>query len=150
MQQSKRTLQLQAIDLRRARVLELLSTGYTTSREIASKLNLDDHTTVYRDIKYLMNVSNIEIRNHFKSLPLEIKKCNMGLDLTIRALTRIIDSDATEPAHRLGALTARMQAYRFKMEILDGQVQLDEVFAYIDQQKQQEDKKQAGFNGSKW
>jgi hypothetical protein len=79
-----------------------------------------------------MNVSNAEIREHFKSLPLEVKKCQIGLELTIKALTDIIDSDRTEPAHRLAALTARMQAYRFKMEILDGKVQLDEVFAFMD------------------
>jgi hypothetical protein len=77
-----------------------------------------------------------DIRNHFESLPLEIKKCMIGLELTIKTLTDHIKSEATEPAHKLGALTARMQAYRFKMDILDGKTQLDEVFASIDEQQQ--------------
>ncbi|MGH9994223.1 MAG: hypothetical protein ACRD4J_03150 [Nitrososphaeraceae archaeon] len=56
--------------------------------------------------------------------------------MTKHDTTTYFDSDVTEPAHRLGALTARMQAYRFKMDILDGKAQLDEVFTSMDAAQQ--------------
>jgi hypothetical protein len=129
--QSREKMRQELIDIRRRQVLEYLSTGYTSHREIALKLRVH-HKTVDSDVHFLMQDCKADRRNHFESLPLEIKKCMIGLELTIKTLTDIIKSEATEPAHKLGALTAIMQAYRFKMDILDGKTQLDEVFAFID------------------
>src|SRR5262245_4690717 len=122
MQQSKRALQQQAIDIRRWRVMECLSTGISNCREIADKLNVADYTTISRDITALTKVSNADMRNHFESLPLELKKGMTGLDLTIRQLTEFIDSDNPKPdrGHWLNAQSLRMQAMKFKMELLDG------------------------------
>jgi hypothetical protein len=142
------TAHQQLIALRRQKVLEYMSTGYTNHREIARILNVD-HVTIDRDVRYLMLDCKADIRNHFESLPLEIKKCMIGLELTIRALTTIIDADATEPAHRLGALTTRMTAYRFRMDILDGKAQLDEVFAYMDAALEKQKQTGRGFNDPK-
>jgi hypothetical protein len=133
MQQSKRALQLQAIGLRRHRVLEYLSNGYTSSRDIAAKLNLEDHTTVYRDIKYWTKISQKDIKNHFESLPLEIKKCITGLESTIRILSDMLET--TEGRDRIDILNSRMQAYRFKMELLDGKATVSEVFSFIDKSR---------------
>jgi hypothetical protein len=137
MTRSRSQLAQQAREIRRYDVLRLLSTGHTSHREIADKLNVGVRT-IDRDVNELMQDSRRDIRNHFESLPLEIKKCMIGLELTIKAFTNIIESDTTEPVHRLSALTARMQAYRFKMDILDGKAQLDEVFDFIDEKQQQE------------
>ena len=101
-------------------------------------------STVDRDVRYLLDLARVEIRNHFESLPFEIRKCMIGLELTIKELTKIIVSKEAEPAHRLGALSTRMQAYRFKMEILDGKAQLDEVFAYIDEEKKKREERGNG------
>jgi hypothetical protein len=134
MRKTKHTISQELTDLRRQRVLEYLSTGYTSHREIARVLNVA-HDTIDRDVRYLLDSSKADIRKHFESLPLEIKKCMMGLELTIKALTNIIESDATEPVHRLAVLTARMQAYRFKVDILDGKAQLEEAITFIDEEK---------------
>jgi hypothetical protein len=137
MRKSKQTISQELIDLRRQKVLEYLSTGHTSHREIANKLHVA-HDTIDRDVRYLMQDCKVDIRNHFESLPLEIRKCMIGLELTIKAFTNIIESEDTEPVHRLSALTARMQAYRFKIDILDGKAQLDEVFAFIDEQQEKD------------
>jgi hypothetical protein len=139
MRKTKQEISQDLISLRRQKVLEDLSTGHTSHREIAQLLHVA-HDTIDRDVRYWMQYSKDDIRRHFESLPLEIRKCMIGLELTIKAFTNIIESETTEPVHRLSALTARMQAYRFKMDILDGKAQLDEVFAFIDDQQQEKEK----------
>jgi hypothetical protein len=141
MRRIRTTIRQDLIQIRRDKVLEYLSTGHSSHREIASKLHVS-HDTVDRDARYLVQDCKEDIRKHFESLPLEIKKCMIGLELTIKAFTSIIESEATEPVHRLSALTARMQAYRFKVDILDGKAQLDEVFAFIDEEKKQQQQNQ--------
>jgi hypothetical protein len=108
MRKTKQSINQELILLRRQKVLEYLSIGHTSHREIATKLHVA-HDTIDRDVKYLVQDSQLDIRRHFESLPLEIKKCMIGLELTIKAFTNIIESEDTEPVHRLSALTARMQ-----------------------------------------
>jgi hypothetical protein len=131
MSKTRTILTRRAREIRRAEVMKLLATGYSSGREIADKLNVS-FKTVYRDINYLTGCADIDMKNHFKSLPLEIKKCTAGLDLTIKTLTDIIDSEDIDTDLKLGALNTRMNAYRFKMEILDGKANLKQVFEFID------------------
>src|SRR5215510_622028 len=92
MNRSKKSMHQELVEIRRARVLEYISTGYTTSRAMAEKLHVD-HTTILRDISYLRGNCDRELRNHFKSLPLEVKKCMTGLELTIREYTDMIQAE---------------------------------------------------------
>lgn len=103
----------QLTQIRRDKVLELLSSGYTSHREIARELNVN-HVTVDRDVRYWMTLSD-ENSNHFKNLPFEIDKCKLGVELTIKEFTKIINDPKTEIGHRLTALSIRLQVIKFKM-----------------------------------
>lgn len=146
MTDSRSPLSQQAREIRRHAVMELLSTGYTNHREIADKLNTGIRT-IDRDVRYWNEVSNKKKKTHFENLPLEIEKCIAGVELTIRQLTEIINqqTDTDDQGVRLEAMRDRMQAYRFKMEILDGKARLDEVFTFIDQQQKKEQNPSRGL-----
>ena len=131
MTQSRYALSEQARKIRRDNVIELLSSGCTRHREIAEKLNISVRT-VDRDAKYWLEVSDEEMHQHFKTLPLEIKKCMVLIDLTIKMLTEIIQSPDTEVDIRLEASRDRMQALKFKMDLLDGKARLREVYGFLD------------------
>lgn len=119
----------QKIVWRRAKVEELSSLGYS-EREIASKLQVSD-TTVHKDLVASREQAEEDIRNHFKSLPLEVKKCEIGANLTIKMFTEMLES-AVSDSDKIDILNSRLQAYHFKAELLDGKIRLDDVYALMD------------------
>jgi hypothetical protein len=135
MTQSRSALAEQARELRRHSILELLSTGYTNHREIADKLNLKIRT-VYRDVQYIKENAKQTIRKHIEEvMPLEHQKCMVGTEQTIYDCTRIIRKDGTETKDVLAALAVRLQAYRFKAELIDGESVVNGCLEFIEEQK---------------
>jgi hypothetical protein len=134
MTKSRTSLRQQATDLRRNRIIELLSTGHITPRQISERLNIPLNT-VYRDLDLWTRTNTEETQNHFKSLALELKKCYTGIDMTIRETTNILESNDPAQLARIPALNARMQAYKFKMELLDGKAQLKQVFGMMNKDR---------------
>lgn len=122
--------QKQKIVWRRAKVEELSSLGYS-EREIASKLQVSD-TTVHKDLVASREQAEEDIRNHFKSLPLEVKKCEIGANLTIKMFTEMLESATVSDSDKIDILNSRLQAYHFKAELLDGKIRLDDVYALMD------------------
>jgi hypothetical protein len=130
MAKTRTSLAKQATDLRRNSIMELISTGYVTPRQISERLNLPLRT-VYNDLDWWVKDAEEDTLNHFKSLSLELKKCYLGIDITIRELTDIKDDDTMDiqvKAVNISVLNSRMQAYKFKLDLLDGKAKLRQVF----------------------
>jgi hypothetical protein len=68
-------------------------------------------------------------------MPLEHQKCMIGTEQTIYDCTRIIRKDGTETKDVLAALAVRLQAYRFKAELIDGESVVSGCLEFIEEQK---------------
>ena len=66
----------------------------------------------------------------------------IGLELTIRAYTDIIQAKDTPSSYRLHALDSRAQTYKIKAEFLDGKASLNEIFSFIDEQEKEIEEQQ--------
>jgi hypothetical protein len=144
MKHSNSYVKQKEIDWRRHKVLELLSNGYS-EREIESIMSTgkDDisDTTVHRDIQWLKLQARDKLRKHVDEvMPLEYQKCLVGLEQTIKQLTKVIedhDVKVKDPRDLISAISTRMQAYKFKAEVLDSGSAVDHAIALVERQKQQ-------------
>ena len=74
-------LRNEALMIRRSRILELLSQGYTSVTEIARKLNLP-RTTTNRDIEYIKNESRKRLETHIQDeIPFIYMRTMEGINL---------------------------------------------------------------------
>jgi DNA-binding Lrp family transcriptional regulator len=104
------------IELRRAKVMELLSKGHTSQAEIARKLNISE-PTCSRDIKSIKEKSKKELETHLSDrLPFEYSRAMTGIDTVLKRASEILDS-ATDNKTRMEALKLQMELYKSIMSL---------------------------------
>jgi orotate phosphoribosyltransferase-like protein len=127
-------LDAEATAIRRSQVLVLYSKGRNET-QIAETLNVSQ-PTVSLDIKYLMKESKEVNQKHIEErMQLEYRKCLVGLEDCIGRMTDIIEEKNADKKDIIAAVSVRMQAYKFKAEVLDSGIALNEVAAFIQKHK---------------
>jgi DeoR/GlpR family transcriptional regulator of sugar metabolism len=106
------------IDLRRKAVIDLLSQGITTVRELADRLGCSK-SLIHMDIQYLRAEAHKEIHQYASdTLPREIKVQEQGLDNLIRKSYEYINNHNVDAKTVLAAIDTVKQCYREKMTLL--------------------------------
>jgi DNA-binding Lrp family transcriptional regulator len=128
------------IGLRRSKVLELLSKGYTNQAEIARTLNISE-PTVSRDVQFLNRQAQENLRIHVeRRIPFEIEKCYIGLNLVLKKAFEITDLDNAKISEKVAALQVVLTTYDKMWEVILGRPLLKEVIdKFMTKQKQLED-----------
>jgi DNA-binding CsgD family transcriptional regulator len=104
------------INLRRSRVLELLSKGHTNQAEIARTLNISE-PTVSRDIRFLKERARKELETHIQErLPFEYSRAMTGINNVLKRASEILDI-ATDNKTKLEAMKLLMDLYRSIMSL---------------------------------
>jgi DNA-binding transcriptional regulator LsrR (DeoR family) len=104
------------INLRRSKVLELLSKGHTSQAEIARTLNISE-PTVSRDIKFLKEQAQEELQTHIQErLPLEYTRAMVGMNNVLKRASEILEQ-ATDNKIKLEAMKLLMDLYKSVMSL---------------------------------
>jgi hypothetical protein len=99
------------INLRRSKVLELLSKGHTNQAEIAGIVRWSE-PTVSRDIKFLKGQAEHELETHIKErIPLEYLRVRTGLNDILRKAVEILEK-ATDPNLQIKTMELLMNLYK--------------------------------------
>jgi transcriptional regulator len=149
----KQSASKRLIELRRAKVLELSAKGYNET-EIARMINVPkaSQQTVSLDIKALREQAKQTMSKHVQEImPLEYHKCLHGLDDCIRHMTDIIETEKAKGKEAdkkdiIAAVSVRMQAYRFKAEVLDSGIALKELVTFVEKHKTNKNIPQVLYN----
>lgn len=128
------------IGLRRSKVLELLSKGYTNQAEIAKALNISE-PTVSRDIQFLNRQAQENLRIHVEQrMPFEIEKCYAGLNLVLKKAFEITNLENTKISEKVAALQVVLTTYDKMWEVVSGRPVLKEIIdKFKTKEKQIED-----------
>src|SRR5215211_4340129 len=116
-------LRNEALMIRRSRILELLSQGYTSVTEIARKLNLP-RTTTNRDIEYIKNESRKRLETHIQDeIPFIYMRTMEGINKILRMGHEIADRPNIDDKTKLQALQLLTMTYKSMLDIsADGTV----------------------------
>ena len=81
---TKKEQERQYIEWRRSKILELKAQGYTTERELASKLNVSD-STIHSDFVFLREQARENLNTHIQDrLPSEYQRCITGMNQVLK------------------------------------------------------------------
>ena len=132
----KKDLEEEAIGLRRDRVLELTSQGFS-QRQIATILQVG-HSTVGNDQVFLRQKANENIRNYIdKQLPEEYDKTIVGLTSILReAWTVALRAEDTK--EKIQALSLAKEVYSTKLDLLTNAGVMADAMKFIELHKQQQ------------
>ena len=135
---SKKDLEEEAIGLRRDRVLELTSQGFS-QRQISTILQVS-HGTVGNDVIFLRQKANENIRNYIdKQLPEEYDKVLTGLTTILReAWTAALRTD--DAKEKICALSLAKEVYSTKLDLLTNINVVNDAARFIELHKNNKDK----------
>lgn len=136
----KKDLKEDAIDLRRDRVLELFSQGYS-QRQIANILQVG-HSTVGNDVTFLREKASENIREYIdKRLPEEYDKVLTGLTTILReAWTAANRTEDTK--EKISALSLAKEVYSTKLDLLTNINVVNDAARFIELHKNKENGKE--------
>ena len=121
--------QLDSIEWRRSKVLELSSEGYS-QREIAQKLQIDK-STVNRDIAFLREQARESLQSHIHDrIPEEYQNCMTGMKRNLKQTLEIAET-AVDPKVKLQARAIANDCYKYIMELTTGGVILTDAIKYV-------------------
>ena len=104
------------IELRRAKVMELLSNGHTSQVEIAQTLNISE-PTVSRDIRFLKDQARKELETHFqKRLPFEYARAMTGINATLSRTAEML-KEAKDPKTKIEIMKLQMELWKSVMSM---------------------------------
>jgi hypothetical protein len=124
-----------AIEWRRARVLELSSQGYT-HREIMSKL-LIAKGTVSNDLAFLKKeaIENLQLHIH-EVVPMEYQKCMVGMKTNLKHILEICD-ESSDPRVKLQARAIANDCYKFILDMSTNAGIVSDAMKYVIRQTEQ-------------
>lgn len=117
LQLPKLTYQHDLIELRRARVLELLAKGWTQT-QIAKSMSLDK-STISLDVKQMREDALKQQETITDRLFEEQRKALTGLDLTLYELWTIVER-SNDAGERMQALSLIAKVYQQRLEVTAG------------------------------
>ena len=125
----KKDLKEDVIDLRRDRVLELTSQGYS-QRQIANILQVG-HSTVGNDVTFLRQKAKENIKSYVdERLPEEYEKCLVGITSIIReALTT--SHKTQDNKERIQALSLAKECYSMKLDLLTNATVVKDAIRFV-------------------
>ena len=131
----KMTYGKDAIQWRRARVLELNSQGYT-HREIVSKLQIAKGT-VSSDLSFLRKqaIENLQLHIH-EVVPEEYQKCMAGMKSNLKETLQIA-ATVSDPRVKLQARAIVNECYKFILDMSTNAGIISDALKYVTQQKDQ-------------
>ncbi|MGH9878738.1 MAG: helix-turn-helix domain-containing protein [Nitrososphaerales archaeon] len=125
-------LKYQLAELRRGKVLQLLSRGLNQT-EAAQALGVDK-STVCRDMQQLRESAKNEIQHYItETLPLEHRMVRAAIDDLIRHEWRIIAQNQADPKTLQRAIEVTADLYRLKLEVLGDCPVLTEAMSAVGQ-----------------
>jgi hypothetical protein len=124
-----------AIQWRRARILELNSQGYT-HREIVSKLQIAKGT-VSNDLSFLKKQAIENLQHHIHEVvPDEYQKCMAGMKSNLKE-TLEIATTVTDPRVKLQARAIVNDCYKFILDMSTNAGIVSDALKYVASQKEQ-------------
>ena len=129
--------QLQQIEWRRDRVLELSSQGFNQS-DIASVLQVDK-SIISRDVAYLRNQAQENLQKHIhETIPEEYQKAMVSIDQILKMCWSIVSKTADEKT-RLQALALINDCTRHRVDLSTNGVVITDAIKYVNQKQEQID-----------
>lgn len=99
------------IELRRAKIMELLSNGYISQAEIAKTLNISE-PTCSRDIRHLKDQAKKELETHFQErLPFEYARAMTGINSTLNRVSEMLN-EAKQPKTMVECMKLQMELWK--------------------------------------
>ena len=125
----------EAIEWRRARVLELESQGYS-QHEIATKL-LIANGTVNSDLAYLRKQAQANLQHHIhETVPEEYQKCMIGMKRNLKQTLEIAEG-VTDPRVKLEARRIANDCYRYIMDLCTNAGIISDAINYVNNKQEQ-------------
>ena len=118
MKESRRIMkgEQRLIELRRARIMELLSNGHTNQADIAEVLNVSE-PTVSRDIRFLKERAGKELETHFQDrLPFEYARAMTGINVTLARVAELL-KEAKDPKTKIECMKLQMELWKSVMSM---------------------------------
>src|SRR5918995_1697177 len=104
------------IELRRAKVMELLSNGHTSQVSISEILNASE-PTVSRDIRFLKDQARKELETHFQErLPFEYARAMTGINATLSRTAEML-KEAKDPKTKIEIMKLQMELWKSVMSM---------------------------------
>jgi len=104
------------VELRRAKIMELLSNGHTSQVNIADKLNVSE-PTVSRDIAWLKSQARKELETHFQEkLPFEYARAMTGINATLTRVSEML-KEAKDPKTKIECMKLQMELWKSVMSM---------------------------------
>jgi len=129
MAKAKKDLKDDAIDLRRDRVLELTSQGYS-QRQIANVLQ-GGHSTVRNDVTFLRQKAKENIKSYVdERLPEEYGKCLVGITTILREAWTT-SRRAQDNKERIQALSLAKECYSTKLDLLTNATVVSDAIRFV-------------------
>jgi hypothetical protein len=133
----KMTYGKDAIEWRRARVLELDSQGYT-HREIVAKLQIAKGT-VSNDLAYLRKQAQDNLQYHIHEVvPEYYQKCLWGMKRNLKQTLEIAET-ASDPRIKLEARRIANDCYKYIMDLTTNGAIVTDAIKYVTQKQEQID-----------
>jgi hypothetical protein len=130
----KMTYGKDAIEWRRARVLELDSQGYT-HREIVAKLQIAKGT-VSNDLAYIRKQAQDNLQYHIHEVvPEYFQKCLWGMKRTLKQ-TFEISEISPDPKIKLEAMRIANDCYRYIMDLTTNGAIVTDAIKYVTQKQE--------------
>jgi predicted transcriptional regulator len=125
----KKDLKEDAIDLRRDRVLELTSQGYS-QRQIANILQVG-HSTVGNDVTFLRQRAKENIKSYVEErLPEEYEKCLVGITSILREAWTA-SHRAEDNKEKIQALSLAKECYSMKLDLLTNATVVKDAMRFV-------------------
>ena len=144
---TKKEQERQYIEWRRSKILELKAQGYTTERELASKLNVSD-STIHSDFVFLREQARESLNTHVQDrLPSEYERCITGMNQVLKMSWDIangsnganndndngesITATTLDNKTRLQALSLVNDCYKYIMDLTTNGVVITDAIKYV-------------------
>ena len=126
----KKELKEDAVDLRREKVLELTSQGYS-QRQIASTLHVSNGTVGYDQI-FLRQKAKENIKRYVdEKLPEEYEKCLVGITSILKEAWNTSKQENIDNKEKVQALSLAKDCYSMKLDLLTNATVVDDAIRFV-------------------
>jgi hypothetical protein len=122
------------IELRRARVLELVAQGLS-QKEIAEKV-VSSPSTVSLDMQYLRETGKSKMKTHIEErMPMQYEECQAGLKFMLRKAYEIVEDKSKKTQEQLTAMNLAVLIYGKLMDLSTNGATFEQAIKWIEDRK---------------